>query len=304
MHLSADAARAVNRMLATSMSQRMRRQHVAQEQGSDKPSTPRPLSLRIASTLQYTRHSTPEGMTAVQQASPSAKHLGDLAKHSACFDCGATVTCLGSAAAQSTLTSTEKQRVQVMTADGNATTVNTVGYATLYVANINGDLRPLPTGRALVDKRLHDLISPSAMLKDESGLYQGATLSRDGDFISLSDGDMSISAVAACRLLSPSSPPTRPVAFSLSTFCRPRRLKTRAPRSCVAASSTGSSISSTSRTEAFRILCATSSAARSLSCRPYTRRRHVPVTRTRIMARARIGTRPSRPPIWRASTIA
>ena len=77
-----------------------------------------------------------------------------------------------------------------MTADGNATTVNTVGYATMYVANINGDLRPLPTGRALVDKRLHDLISPSAMLKDESGLYQGATLSHNGDFISLTDGDI------------------------------------------------------------------------------------------------------------------
>ena len=58
------------------------------------------------------------------------------------------------------------------------------------VANVNGDLRPLPTGRALVDKRLHDLISPSAMLKDESGLYQGATLSRNGDFISLTDGDI------------------------------------------------------------------------------------------------------------------
>ena len=86
----------------------------------------------------------------MQQGTLSAAHLNDLAKHSACFDCGATVMCLGSAAAQSTLTSTAKQHVQVMTADGNMMTVNTVGYATMYIANIHGDLQPLPTGRALV----------------------------------------------------------------------------------------------------------------------------------------------------------
>ena len=55
VHLSADAARAVNRMLATSLPQRMRRQHVAQVPGSGKPSASRPLSPRIASALQYNR---------------------------------------------------------------------------------------------------------------------------------------------------------------------------------------------------------------------------------------------------------
>ena len=77
-----------------------------------------------------------------------------------------------------------------MTADSNTTTVNMVGYATMYVTNIHGDLWLLPTGWVLVDKCLHDLILPSTMLKDKSGLYQGATLSHDGNFISLTDGDI------------------------------------------------------------------------------------------------------------------
>ena len=142
--------------------------------------TSQPLPLRIASTLQYACHSTPEGLAAVQQVSLSTQHLNNLTKHSACFDCGATVTCLGSAAAQSMLTLTEKQCVQVITADSNTTTVSTVGYATLHVANISSNLQPLPTGHALVKKYLHNLISPPAMLKDRSSLYQGMLEWRSG----------------------------------------------------------------------------------------------------------------------------
>ena len=77
-----------------------------------------------------------------------------------------------------------------MTADSNATMVSTVGYATLYVASINGDQQLLPTGHTLADKCLHNLISPSAMLKDDIDLYQGAMLSCNGDFISLSNVDI------------------------------------------------------------------------------------------------------------------
>ena len=43
---------------------------------------------------------------------------------------------------------------------------------------------------ALVNKHLHNLILPSTMLKDESGLDQGTTLSCHSDFISLSDSDI------------------------------------------------------------------------------------------------------------------
>ena len=201
VHLTDNAAQAVHCMLVTSLPQQMCWQHVAQVRGSGKPPTSQPLSPQITSTLQYTCHSTPEGLTTVQQGSLSAAHLRDLTKHSACFDCGVMVMCLGSAAAQSTLTSTVKQCMQVMTADSNVTTINTVGYATMYITNIHGDLQLLPTGWALVDKHLHDLILPSAMLKDESSLYQGATLSHNGDFISLTDGDI----IPLCYLLTSTS---------------------------------------------------------------------------------------------------
>ena len=53
VHLSADAAWAVNRMLATSLPQRMRRQHVAQVPGSDKPSASQPLSPHCLNSAVY-----------------------------------------------------------------------------------------------------------------------------------------------------------------------------------------------------------------------------------------------------------
>ena len=62
-----------------------------------------------------------------------------------------------------------------------------MGAGTLYSADTTGKLQPIPTGPALVDRRLHDLLSPAAMF-DANGTVQKFVLTREGGMIVRENG--------------------------------------------------------------------------------------------------------------------
>ena len=114
---------------------------------------------------------------------PTPRHK----RHSILVDTGATKSTAGSATLVSQLHDKRQASVQLQTADKSRVFVNTIGSGTLYSADENGRLQPIPTGPSLVDKRLHDLLSPAAMF-EANGTVQKFVLTRQGGMIILASG--------------------------------------------------------------------------------------------------------------------
>jgi len=108
-------------------------------------------------------------------------------RYSITFDTGASKTTAGSATLGSQISMKRHVNVQLQTADKSRVLINTMGAGTLYSADTTGKLQPIPTGPALVDRRLHDLLSPAAMF-DANGTVQKFVLTREGGMIVLENG--------------------------------------------------------------------------------------------------------------------
>jgi hypothetical protein len=122
------------------------------------------------------------------RSSTSTQERNGSKMHSIVVDTGASATTVGSDhLARNTASSTGGPPVRLQTATKSHVIVRTTGFGTLFAFDEDSKIQPIPTGRSLIDPRLHDLLSPASMFNAGSTV-QRFELTRQGGHIVLLNG--------------------------------------------------------------------------------------------------------------------